>query len=175
MAQHGCNESDSQQLADLAMAICWVWLHNLSEDSLSLDPPQLSKDLLRLHSTNSARFCWAFTPQTQPGFAEPSLHRYSMYKAQWLSTEGAESGITTGMYMAQWLSAGRRCWVWLHNSQMLGTMTQCRRGWVRLYSDTVYVQKWLGSLAEPIGFLKLVDWWAYESPLHCSSTLQLLI
>ena len=122
MAQHGCNESDSQQLADLAMAICWVWLHKLSEDSLSLDPPQLSKDLLRLHSTNSARFCWAFTPQTQPGFAEPSLHRYSMYTAQWLSTEGAESGITTGMYMAQWLSAEGaesgsttvRCWAqWL--------------------------------------------------------------
>ena len=140
-----------QQLTDSAKTRCQVGSH------------KLSKDLLSLSSANSARICWAAASQTQQGFAEPQLHQlckdllscnstnsaricwawlHHRYKAQRLSVEGAESVSTTDRYRAQWLSVES----------------------AESDSTGMYVQKGFGSLAEQLGLLKLVGWWAYD---HC--------
>ena len=139
-----------QQLTDSAKVICQVWLHKISKDLLSLDSTNSARFAKKL-LTISARICWAFTPQTQQGFAEPdsttamytpqrlsiegaesdSTMRYSMYKAQWLSIEDAESDSTAGRYRAQWLS--------VEDAELDSTAmyVYTEKGWAHLLSQMV--------------------------------------
>ena len=120
------------------------------------DSHKLSKDLLSLLSTSSAKICWAATP-----------HTIYIYTAQGLSVEEAESGSTTGMYTT--LTQRRRFWVELHGRQIQDTGPQSRRCWLGL---TCWLTCWLTcSLAELIGFLMLVGWWAFEPPIQRSPTM----
>ena len=124
---------------------------------------QLSKDLLSRCFTNSVRICWALTPQTQQGFAEPQLHQLCKDLLSCNSTNSA-----------------RICWAWLHHrykaqrlsvegAESVSTTDRCRAQWLSVESAEsdstgMYVQKGFGSLAEQLGLLKLVGWWAYD---HC--------
>ena len=170
--------SNEQSLTPTNSArICWAAALQLSKDLLSLQSTNSPRVcMLSLRSTNSARVCWSFTPQTQQGFAEPLLHKFSksllslrstgsMYTTQWLSIEGVESGSTTDMYTAQWLSieGAESGSTTGHSNSAQKALSWAPKGYM--------YRKGFGSLAEPIGFFKIVGWWAYEPPIKRSPPL----